>query len=302
MRRIAWLGVAAALTSGAVGCSDDDSPFDNLGGAPGASGSAGAPSASGGAVTGGSVNAGSGGSPLTGGKASGGTQSGGAPSGGAQSGGGSTAAGAPSGGISAGGNAAGAGGTGGRSGTGGRFAMGGRSTGGRSSSTGGTMTGTGGSTPGTPAACSVTRDGATGDEPGGLIPVCCTPAAAEKALIEEVFTLLNEHRMANGESALAYDTELESAIQGHCVHMSQHSFFAHEAEEAGVVTPWDRAKLCGTAANGENIAQGQRSPADVMEDWTNSSGHNQNMLGSNFTRVGIGYAADGRYWGQLFAQ
>jgi uncharacterized protein YkwD len=300
MRRIAWLGVAAALTSGAVGCSDDDSPFDNLGGAPGTSGSAGAPSASGGALTGGSAGVGNGGSPLTGGNASGGTPRGGAQSGGTPSGG-SIAAGAPAGGISAGGSAAGAGGAGGRGSTGGRMGFGGRNSGGRTS-TGGTMTGMGGSTPGTPAECSVTRDGATGDEPGGLIPVCCTPAAAEKALIEEVFTLLNEHRMANGESALAYDTELESAVQGHCVHMSQHSFFAHEAEEEGVVTPWDRAKLCGTSANGENIAQGQRSPADVMEDWTNSSGHNQNMLASNFKRVGIGYTADGRYWGQLFAQ
>lgn len=135
-----------------------------------------------------------------------------------------------------------------------------------------------------------------------MIPVCCTPAAAEKTLIEQVFTLLNEHRMANGESALAYDTELELAIQGHCVHMSQHSFFAHEAEEPEVELPWDRAEFCGASANGENIAQGQRSPDDVMEDWINSSGHNQNMLNPRFTRVGIGYAADGRYWGQLFGQ
>jgi uncharacterized protein YkwD len=302
MRRIAWLGVVAALTSIAVGCSDDDDDlvFGDPGGAAGASGSAGALSASGGTATGGAVSPGSGGFPVFGGAASGGTQSGGTQSGGKQSGGSSTA-GAPAGGISAGGNSAGAGGTGGRVSTGGRGSTGGRSSGGRSS-TGGRSAGTGGSVPATPAECSVTLDGATGDEPGGLIPVCCTPAAAEKTLIEEVFMLLNEHRMANGESALAYDTELESAIQGHCVHMSQHSFFAHEAEEEGVVTPWDRAELCGTSANGENIAQGQRSAADVMEDWTNSSGHNQNMLSSNFTRVGIGYTADGRSWGQLFGQ
>jgi uncharacterized protein YkwD len=300
MRRIAWLGVVAALTSVAVGCSDDDEVvFGDPGGAAGASGSAGAFSASGGAATGGSVSTGSGGSP--GGTASGGTQSGGTQSGGKQSGGSSTAGGAPAGGISAGGNSAGAGVTGGRSSTGGRSGSGGRNSGGRSG-TGGAMTGTGGSTPGTPAECSVTREGATGDEPGGLIPVCCTPAAAEKTLIEEVFMLLNEHRMANGESALAYDTELESAIQGHCVHMSQHSFFAHEAEEAVVANPSDRARLCGTSASGENIAEGYRGPADVMEGWINSSGHNRNMLNSNYTRVGIGYAADGRHWGQLFAQ
>ena len=298
MRRIAWLGVVAALTSSAVGCSEDDDGgliFGDPGGAAGASGSAGALSASGGAATGGSVSAGSGGSPAPGGTASGGTQSGG------KAGGSSTAGGAQAGGISAGGNSAGAGVTGGRSSTGGRSGFGGRNSGGRSN-TGGRSMGTGGSVPGTPAECSVTLEGATGDEPGGLIPVCCTPAAAEKTLIDEVFTLLNEHRMANGKSALAYDNELESAIQGHCVHMSQHSFFAHEAEEAVVASPSDRARLCGTSASGENIAEGYRGPTDVMEGWINSSGHNRNMLNSNYTRVGIGYAADGRHWGQLFAQ
>jgi uncharacterized protein YkwD len=112
---------------------------------------------------------------------------------------------------------------------------------------------------------------------------------------------LNEHRAANGLSALAYDTELEATIQGHCAHMAQHSFFAHEAPEASVTSPWDRAEACGTTANGENIAQGQRSPADVMTGWKNSSGHNQNMLG-RYTRVGIGYEDSGRYWGQIFGQ
>jgi uncharacterized protein YkwD len=106
--------------------------------------------------------------------------------------------------------------------------------------------------------------------------------------------------MANGESALAYDDELQAAIQGHCLHMSQHSFFQHEAPEQSIRLPWDRAELCGTSANGENIAQGQRTPEDVMEGWIESSGHNENLLNSRFTRVGIGYVAAGRYWGQIF--
>jgi uncharacterized protein YkwD len=82
--------------------------------------------------------------------------------------------------------------------------------------------------------------------------------------------------------------------------MAQHDFFEHTAPEKAVSSPWDRAEECGTNANGENIAQGQRSPEDVMEDWIDSPGHNENMLNSRFTRVGIGYFADGRYWGQIF--
>jgi uncharacterized protein YkwD len=130
--------------------------------------------------------------------------------------------------------------------------------------------------------------------------VCCTPETAEQPSIDEVFSLLNAHRAANGVSALAYDIQLQDAIQGHCVHMALHSFFAHEAPESSVTLPWDRADYCGTSASGENIAMGQRSPSEVMTGWTNSSGHNQNMLNSQFTRVGIGYEDDGQYWGQIF--
>ena len=170
--------------------------------------------------------------------------------------------------------------------------------GGSSSTGGGTSgTGSGGSSDGT---CSLEQSGATGNEPGGVIPVCCAPTAAEKAEIDAVFTLVNEHRAANGVAALAYDAELEAAIQGHCIHMDQHPFFDHTAPEPPVSSPWTRAELCGTSAGGENIANGQSSPEAVMASWKSSSGHNQNMLSSDFTRIGIG--RHGSYWGQLFGR
>lgn len=146
--------------------------------------------------------------------------------------------------------------------------------------------------------CSVTNPTATGNEDGGIIPVCCAPSASEKAYIDEVFVLLNEHRQNNGIAPLVYDEELEAAIQGHCIHMGVHSFFDHTAPESAVSSPWTRASLCSTSASGENIAHGQSSPAAVMTSWTNSSGHNANMLNGSFHRVGIGYYQG--YWGQIF--
>ncbi|HYO97053.1 MAG TPA: CAP domain-containing protein, partial [Polyangiaceae bacterium] len=168
---------------------------------------------------------------------------------------------------------------------------------------GGGSAGTAGSAGAAPTGgmCTSYAPGGTGSEAMGQIPLCCAPSAAEKELISEVFRLLNAHRMANGLPALAYDDKLEAAVQGHCRHMAEHTFFAHEAPEAVVTSPWDRAEACGAAANGENIARGQRSAADVMAAWTTSEGHNRNMLG-NFGRVGIGYVASGRYWGQLFGR
>jgi hypothetical protein len=169
-------------------------------------------------------------------------------------------------------------------------------TGGSSGAGGGTSTGGAGGSAN--ATCTLLLDGATGNEPGGQIPVCCAPTAAEKVNIDEVFRLLNEHRAANGLPAYTYDPLLEATIQGHCLHMDEHPFFDHTAPEAAVGDPWPRAELCGTTASGENIARGQDTPADVMASWTSSSGHNANMLSDRFTRVGICYH-DGT-WGQIF--
>lgn len=156
-------------------------------------------------------------------------------------------------------------------------------------------------TPGdVPSECAITRPSASGDEPNGVIPVCCTPSSEQRVQIQQVFELLNEHRADNGVAPLTYDLELEAAIQGHCQHMSGHTFFSHDAPESSVRSAWTRAALCGTEAAGENIAAGQRTPADVMDDWKNSSGHNENMLNRSFARVGIGL--HGRNWGQLFGR
>jgi uncharacterized protein YkwD len=146
----------------------------------------------------------------------------------------------------------------------------------------------------------MTMPGGGGGDPGGIIPVCCTADGEERAMIDEVFRLLNEHRLANGRAALVYDEKLGAAIQGHCRHMAQHSFFSHEAPEAPVKSFTARATLCGASATGENIALHQRSPADVMNTWIRSAGHNANMLGANYKRVGICFHQ--RRWGQIFGR
>lgn len=161
--------------------------------------------------------------------------------------------------------------------------------------------GGGGSTPsnGPPGQCSVAIAGATGSEPGGQIPVCCAPTSAEKADLDVLFQLLNDYRAEFGKPPLAYDAKLEAAMQGHCLHMNQHTFFSHVGPEAAVSAFSARAAQCGTTANAENIAKGQKSPAAAMTSWKSSPGHAANMLGS-YTRVGLGHA--GPYWGQIFAK
>ncbi|MNO04115.1 Cysteine-rich secretory protein family protein [compost metagenome] len=40
---------------------------------------------------------------------------------------------------------------------------------------------------------------------------------------------------------------------------------------------------------GENIAKGQKDPAEVMAAWMNSPGHKQNILSPNYTKIGVAY-------------
>jgi uncharacterized protein YkwD len=131
----------------------------------------------------------------------------------------------------------------------------------------------------------------------GDVPVCCTPTGENRTNVDEVYELLNAYRVSLGLSALATDPELEEAMQGHCVHMALADFFDHSSPVAELESPWARAEYCGSSANGENIAAGQRSPAAVMHGWKESPGHDSNMRG-NYGRVGVGEYE--LHWGQIF--
>ncbi|MFJ4819716.1 CAP domain-containing protein [Streptomyces sp. NPDC088801] len=118
-----------------------------------------------------------------------------------------------------------------------------------------------------------------------------------------VIDLTNRERTRAGLPPLAADPLLTAAAQAHSADMVARAFYAHTAPDGS--QPWDRAAAAGSTrrAIGENIACGQRSPADVVEGWMNSPGHRANILEPGFTHIGIGFAGGGRagtYWTQLF--
>ncbi|MCK8437704.1 stress protein [Streptomyces sp. D2-8] len=115
--------------------------------------------------------------------------------------------------------------------------------------------------------------------------------------------LTNRERARAGLPPLSADPLLTTAAQAHSADMVARAFYAHTAPDGG--QPWDRAAAAGSTRRsiGENIACGQRSPADVVEGWMNSPGHRANILTPGFTHIGIGFAGGGRagmYWTQLF--
>ncbi|SDN42615.1 Uncharacterized conserved protein YkwD, contains CAP (CSP/antigen 5/PR1) domain [Streptomyces sp. cf386] len=119
----------------------------------------------------------------------------------------------------------------------------------------------------------------------------------------EVVDLTNRERARAGLRALAVDPALGNAAQAYSTDMAARAFYSHTSPEG--TQPWDRAAAAGSRmrAIGENIACGQRSPAEVVEGWMNSPGHRANILKRDFTHIGIGFAGGGpagMYWTQLF--
>ena len=117
---------------------------------------------------------------------------------------------------------------------------------------------------------------------------------------QEVIKLVNEVRKQNGLSELKYDWELARVARFKSQDMKDNKYFAHNSPVYG--SPFDMIKNFGISyrAAGENIARGQRTPEAVMNAWMNSSGHRANILNSTYTKIGVGYVADGKYWTQMF--
>jgi uncharacterized protein YkwD len=119
----------------------------------------------------------------------------------------------------------------------------------------------------------------------------------------EVVALTNSARGRAGLLPLAVDARLTTAAQAHCADMAARDFYAHTSPDGA--QPWDRAAAAGSRRRtiGENIACGQRSPAEVVDGWMNSPGHRANILKREFTHIGVGFTGGGRagtYWAQLF--
>jgi RNA polymerase sigma factor (sigma-70 family) len=135
-----------------------------------------------------------------------------------------------------------------------------------------------------------------------------TPLAAPQVTsppsgtVAQVVALVNEERAKAGCGALTEDPRLEKAAQGHSDDMAARGFFDHTNPDGA--DPGQRITAAGYkwSTYGENIAQGQQTPAAVMESWMNSPGHRANILNCSFKDIGVGVhkGSGGPWWTQDF--
>ncbi len=127
-----------------------------------------------------------------------------------------------------------------------------------------------------------------------------TPSTPDdiRTLETEVIRLVNAERKKAGRSALAENSEVSRVARIKSKDFIDNNYFSHNSPTYG--SPFDMLKSFGIkyTAAAENIANGQRSAAEVMKTWMNSPGHKANILSSTYNQIGVGVARDNK--GNLF--
>lgn len=118
------------------------------------------------------------------------------------------------------------------------------------------------------------------------------------------WNLLNEDRAANGLPALALDETLCAIARIKSCDMKTNRYFSHTSPTFGRAA--DMLKLFGYSFRGvgENIAH-HATVEKAEAAFMSSTGHKANILGSQWTRVGIGICLDDHgyvYLTQIFAR
>ena len=119
----------------------------------------------------------------------------------------------------------------------------------------------------------------------------------------QVVELVNAERAKNGLSSLTLDSSVSNVARAKSKDMATNNYFSHTSPTYGGAGSMLSQFGIKYTAYGENIASGQKTPQEVVTAWMNSSGHRANILSSDFTKIGVGYAANSSgkaYWTQMF--
>jgi uncharacterized protein YkwD len=117
---------------------------------------------------------------------------------------------------------------------------------------------------------------------------------AEQAFLD----IINQHRASHGLTPLTVSVNLNRSASWMAYDLSSKNYFSHR-DSTGRDSQTRIADCGATTASGENLAAGTviDSAHAAFRLWSNSGGHNRNMLYANYTQIGIAraYNASSRY-------
>ena len=118
----------------------------------------------------------------------------------------------------------------------------------------------------------------------------------------QVKDLTNALRKEAQKEALIFDEELSLLATKRALEIAESKYFEHLRPTGEKVETILQEARYNYHAFGENIAKGYNTPYEVVEAWHNSWGHYQNMLKTNFKKIGLGKAQIDHkvYWVQFF--
>jgi len=124
-------------------------------------------------------------------------------------------------------------------------------------------------------------DGAADEAPADEAPAEDAGAAASglSAVEQEIFDTLNATRTDAGLSALTLSADISAGARDYSCTMAETGVFEH-------------ADIAAAGVNGENIATGQQSAAQVHQGWMESPGHRDNRMSDRWTEYGVGVCED----------
>ena len=119
---------------------------------------------------------------------------------------------------------------------------------------------------------------------------------SEKAM----FDLVNKERSAREVKILIFDKKLQMVARSHSQDMFERGYFSHFSPEG--LTVADRASQAGIdfLVIGENLAYAPSLDL-AHKGLMNSAGHRENILSTDYLRIGIGIV-DGGVYGKMFTQ
>ncbi len=124
--------------------------------------------------------------------------------------------------------------------------------------------------------------------------------SVDNAAEQQMFIDVNHERTSRSIPALTLSDSLTAVARAHCTDMFKRGYFSHYTPEG--LSPFDRLAQADIIFNyaGENLAL---APSEdlAMKGLMQSEGHKENILSTNFRRIGVG-VIDGGIYGEMFCQ
>lgn len=131
--------------------------------------------------------------------------------------------------------------------------------------------------------------------PVPLAPAACEPlppGSTPESQANSMIVALNQWRVANGYTAVAYNDRLANAALDHTQDMSQHNYISHTGRNGS--TPGQRATAAGYnyTVVGENLEAGLVDAAAIIQRWWQQSAPHLYVMQMPVREIGVGYVYD----------